>query len=346
MSTMSTRTATRKSLFAIVLSAAMVATIGSAAQAATDPPITVTKRTLIQRVPDTYITHDGVTRRVGSFTGLAIVGVDDAYAVKADHSGTDQLGWATFFHINDFNTPTATTGTHTVRLKGSTEPYPLGHANGLAYYRTPGTDYLDVGSFYVPMLKAPGDHQIAQINNQGEITKLFKARKGSSNKKIASITYRGNGTWIVGTAGESHPDPNDSTLIRRPYYLATIVGDYFELGNKFFVPITTTFNIGQDIAYNPAKDQLLIPVWDGKNTVGTATRLKNRIIVATLGTVTNNKVYTPVRWIDHTVPSSAATLFEFEGIDLDSDGKLFVGSNIVHPDGVTYIDGIHKITKQ
>ncbi|MFD5226639.1 hypothetical protein ACFWHT_13555 [Microbacterium sp. NPDC058342] len=342
----STRAATRTSLLALALAAVMATTAGATAQAGTNPPITVTKRTLIQRVPDMYITHDGVTRRIGSFTGLAIVGADDAYAVKADHSGADQLGWASFVHINDFNTSGATTGTYTVRLKGSSEPYPLGHANGLAYYRTPGTDYLDVGSFYVPMLKAPGEPQIAQINNQGEITKLFKARKGSANKKIASITYRGNGTWIVGTAGESVPDPGDPTQIRRPYYTATIVGDYFELGNKFFVPTTTTFNIGQDIAYNAAKDQLLIPVWDGKNTVGTATRLKNRIIVATLGTITNNKVYTPVRWIDNTVSSSDASLFEFEGIDLDSEGKLFVGSNIVHPDGVTYIDGIHKITKK
>ncbi|UJP08980.1 hypothetical protein L2X99_10885 [Microbacterium sp. KUDC0406] len=336
----------RRAVPALLLSGAMVATLGAGASATTNPPITTLNRTVIADIPDTYITSDGVTRRVGSVNGLYIVGDSDAYVLKSDHSGTDQTGWATFSHINDFNTSSAVKADYMVRLKGGTEPYSLGHANGLAYYRTPGTDYLEVGSFYVPTLEAPGEPQVAQINNQGEITKLFKARKGTSNKKIASIAYRGDGTWIVGTANESIPDPNDSNLIRRPYYIATIAGDYFELGNKFFVPTTKTFNLGQDIAYNPAKDQILIPVWDGKNTVGTATGLKNRIIFATLGTVTNNKVYTPVRWADLTVPASAATLFEFEGIALDSNGKLFVASNIVHPDGVTYIDRIHKLTGQ
>jgi|SRR5690625_211884 len=337
---------TRSTAVLAGLLVAVMAMLGSTAYAAPNPPITTAVRTLIQRVPDTYITHDGVTRRVGGMNGLVIVGDDDAYVLKSDHAGTDQTGWATFSHINDFNTPNAVTGNYTVRMKGSSEPYSLGHANGLEYYRTPGTDFLEVGSFYVPMLKAPGDHQIAQLNNQGEITKLFKARKGASNKKIASLAYKGNGTWIVGTAGETVVDPNDSTILRRPYYTATIVGDYFELGTKFYVPTTTTFNIGQDIYYDKAKDQLLIPVWDGKNTVGTATGLKNRVIVATLGTITNNKVYSPARWIDLTVPASAAALFEFEGIARDSNGKLFVASNIIHPNGVTYIDGIHKITGQ
>ncbi len=331
---------------AAALAAVMVVTLAPVAVAASNPPITTAVRTLIQRVPDGSITHNGVTRLTYAFGGLVIVGDDDAYLFKSDTSGEEATGWTTFFHINDFNTPDAVTVGRTVRMKGSTVPYDMGHPNGLEYYRTPGTDYLEVGSFYIPMIKAVGDHQVAQVNNQGEITKLYKAKQGSTHKKIASIAYKGNGTWIVGTASENTSDPNDPNIIRKPYYTATIVGDHFELGTKFFVPTTRTFNIGQDIYYDKNKDQLLVPVWDGKNTVGTATGRKNRVIVVTLGTITNNKVYSPVRWIDLTVPASAASKFEIEGIARDGDGKLIVGSNIIHPDGVTHIDGIHKLTGQ
>ncbi|MGO1972470.1 MAG: hypothetical protein ACTH2Q_05875 [Propionibacteriaceae bacterium] len=332
----------KRSVPILVLAAALAATLGGAAQATADPPITTAKKTLIQRIPDGTVEHDGVKRRIGGFAGLEVVG-PDAYAIKGDMSGDAQTGWAVLYHVDDFNTPDANTASRTVRMKGSDEPYPMGHTNGLAYHRTPDTDPLEVGSFYVPMLKAVGKDQIAQVNNLGEITKLYKARKGSEHKKIASITYKGGGTWIVGTP-ESVPDPDDPDVILRSYYTATVVGDHFELDTPFFVPTTTTYNTGQDMYYNSAADQLLVPVWDGKTTEGTPTRRNNRIVVATLGSITEGKVYAPARWIDLSVPASQAALFEFEGLSVDTDGKLFVGSNITHPDGKTWIDGIHKIT--
>lgn len=338
-------TLARRSAPALALAAVLVATLGVGAHAAADPPVTTAKKTLIQRVSDGEVSHDGVTRRIGAFAGLEIVGAD-AYAVKADLSGADQTHWALLYHVNNFNTPEADTVNRPIRMRGSTEPYDMGHANGLAYHRTPDTDPLEVGSFYVPMLKALGEDQVAQVNNQGEITNLYTASKGSADKKIASITYKGNSTWIVGTANESKPDPGDPDVILRSYYTATVTGDHFELGKQFFVPTTTTFNTGQDMYYDAAKDQLLVPVWDGKTAEGTPTKRRNRVVVATLGTISEGKVYAPARWIDLTVPASQAALFEFEGISRDSDGRLFTGSNVVHPDGKTWIDGIHKITGQ
>src|SRR5690625_3005265 len=117
---------TRSTAVLAGLLVAVMAMLGSTAYAAPNPPITTAVRTLIQRVPDTYITHDGVTRRVGGMNGLVIVGDDDAYVLKSDHAGTDQTGWATFSHINDFNTPNAVTVNYTVDRKGSSEPYSLG----------------------------------------------------------------------------------------------------------------------------------------------------------------------------------------------------------------------------
>lgn len=333
----------RRAVPSVALAAVLATTLGGVAHAQADPPVTTAKKTLIQRIPDGTVEHDGVERRIGGFAGLELVG-SDAYAIKGDMSGDAQTGWALLYHVDDFNTPEANTASRTVRLKGSDEPYPMGHTNGLAYHRTAGADPLEVGSFYVPMLKAPGEEQVAQVNNQGEITKLFKARRGSEDKKIASITYQGDGTWIVGTSGDSVSDPNDPSIINRAYYTATVNGDHFELDKQFFVPTTTTYNTGQDMYYDAAADQLLVPVWDGKTTEGTPTKRKNRIIVTTLGEITEGKVYTPARWIDLTVPASQAALFEFEGLARDADGKLFVGSNVTHPDGKTWIDGIHKIT--
>jgi hypothetical protein len=330
-------------LRSVAVATLLIMAAAPAAQAAADPPTTDADRELIQRVPDETITYDGLERRIGAFTGLTTVGSNDAYALKADQSGDEKTGWAILFHTENFNSDDASTDFATVRLKGSSAPYSLGHANGLEYYRAPGTDCATSGCFYVPMLKAVGDDQVAVLNENGEVTKLFGARKGDVDKKIASIAYRGDGHWIVGTAGENVPDPDDDTLIRKPYYDATISGDHFALGAKFFVPTTTTFDVGQDIDYDASTDELLVPVWDGQNDVGTATGRKNRIIGVPLGEVTDGTVYTPSRWIDLTVPESAAAKFEIEGIDAKADGDIVVGSNIVHPDGETLIDGIHRI---
>lgn len=328
---------------AFALAFALVVTTPGVAQAA-NPPITTAVRTLIHRVDDVAITDGTQTRSASAMNGMVIVGATDAYLMKSDHSGSAATGWASFIHINDFNTAGPTIGEHTVRMRGSSVPYSLGHANGMAYYNTPGADGLTVGSFYVPMIKALGENQVAQINYQGEVTALFKARSGSQNKQIASIAYRGSGVWIVGTAGENIADPADANNILKPYYLATIVGDTFVLGNKFFVPTTKVFDVGQDIYYDSSADQLLVPVWDGKTTATTPTGRKNRIIVVALGTVTNGAVYTPVRWIDLTVSAADASKFEIEGIARDSAGTLFVNSNIVDTSGETGLDAIHKIT--
>jgi hypothetical protein len=314
--------------------------------AAANPPTTVATRTLIQRVADTTITYGGVTRDIYAVNGLIIVGAD-AYMIKTDTSGDQATGWTSLYHIDNFNTASAVTAAHTITMQGSTAPVDMGHANGIAYYKTPSTDPLEVGSFYIPMLKALGDYQVAQVNNQGEITALFMAHRTANgvtaNKKIASITYYGNSTFIVGTT-ETSADPDDDNIIRKTYYLATISGNYFELGTKFYVPTTKTFNTGQDIYYDAGHDQLLVPVWDGKNELGTATGLRNRIIVVDLGTITNGRVYTPSRWISVNVDATDASKFEIEGISRDANGKLFVASNIIHPDGFTFIDGIHKLT--
>ncbi|WP_313477380.1 hypothetical protein [Microbacterium sp.] len=293
-------------------------------------------------VPDTYISSDGVRRRITAFSGLAIVGVHHAYALKADNAAAVEPGWATFSHVSDLNTPSAVIRNYTVRLKNSAAPYPLGHANGLEYHRTPGVNALEVGSFYIPMMKPTGADQVAQMNGRGEITKLFKARQGRLNKRIASITYRGGGEWIVASAGESILHPDDPNVILRVFYTASIVGDYFELEHKFFVPTTRTFNTAQDIAYDAVNDELLVPVWDGLNSVGTATGRRNRIIVVSLGAVVDNKLYRPVRWINYTPSEDGVKLFEFEGIDLDSEGRLFLGSNVIRTDEAPCTDAIHE----
>ncbi|MEL1263347.1 hypothetical protein [Pseudoxanthomonas putridarboris] len=327
----------------LLIAVGLMAVFGVAIAA--NPPITTANRTLILRVQDGSVSHNGVTRPTFSMGGLVIVGAD-AYVTKNDVPDDNGTGWATFYHIDNFNTPSAVVAPRTIRMKGSTAPVDMGHVNGMAYYRWPGTDPLEVGSFYIPMLKAVGDHQIAQVNNQGEITAFFKARQGAVEKKIASIAHYGGGIFIVGTGGENIADPSDANQILKPYYTAIIDGDWFELGDMFYVPTTKQFNIGQDIHYEPADDELLVPVWDGKNTVGTATGRKNRIIVVKLGNIQDGRVYAPRRWIDLTVPASDASKFEIEGLSRDAGGKLFVASNITNPAGTANIDGIHKLTGQ
>lgn len=310
--------------------------------AAAAPPTKDVAATLVHSVPDERVAHDGKTYSTYSMGGLEIVGTD-AFLTK-NGPGADDESWATFYHINDFGSADATIGSHTVTAQGSDAPADLGHVNGMTYYRKPDVDPIKVGSFYIPMIKSAGSSQVAQVNNQGKITAQFKARQGSTDKKIASIAYRGDDTFIVGTAAENKTDPDDGSVILKPYYTARIKGDYFELGDKFYVPTTETYDVGQDIDYDTKTDELLVPVWDGKNTVGTATGRRNRVIVTELGTIKDGHVYAPTRWIDQEGPKSEVSKFEVEGICRDDSGKLYVGSNILGTDGSTGIDGVHQLT--
>lgn len=308
------------------------------------PPITLAQRTKIVGVPNGSVSSGGVTRSTFNMSGLVIVG-NDAYQTKSDTSDTNGTGWTTFHRIRDFQTANASSTVYAVRMKNGTAPVDMGHANGMAYYRSPGTDPTEVGSFYIAMMKAAGENQIAQVNASGEITAQFKARLGSVEKSIASITtYDATAAiFIVGTAGENMADPVNADIIWKPFYLAVIDGAYFELAHRFHVPTTRTFNIGQDIYYEPDDDELLVPVWDGKNTLGTATGRENRVIVVELGSIQDGTMYNSKRWIDLTVSASDAQKFEFEGISRDAAGKLFISANVVLASG-TASDAIYKIT--
>jgi hypothetical protein len=308
------------------------------------PTITTANRTRIVGVADVNVTSGGVTRPTFNASGLVVLG-DNAYAIKADTHDTLGTGWTTFYRILDYASTSPSTASYTVRMQGSSTPLDVGHANGMTYYRSVGSDPTLVGSFYIAMFKSVGSYQVAQVNATGEVTKLFKARRGTAEKKIASITHYDSGVFIVGTGGENVADPVDPDVIWKPYYLAVMSGDYFELADKFYVPTNRTYNIGQDIHYVPADDELLVPVWDGRNTLGTATGRKNRVIVVELGAIVDETKYTPKRWIDLSVSATAAKKFEFEGITRDANGKLLVTANVVKPDGVA-IDGIYKITGQ
>lgn len=331
---------------------ALALTVAAAPAVAANPPVTDVDRTLVQRVPDYCITGivasltpasrdcgNGV--RAGGMSGLEIVG-SDAYAIKSTADG-----WANFYHIDDFDTAGATMGVRVVRLPGSSTAADLGHPNGLAYYPDPSGDPTAHGSFYIPMLKAKGDKQIAQVNNQGIITAQYGARLAGSSgatgtKSIASISYYRNQTFIVRT-NEKIPNPDDANEILQTYYVATRGASDFLLdpAKRFYVPTTVMYETGQDVVYIPSDDQLLVPVWGG-GADGTAYPRNNRIIVVDVGTITTDRVYEPVRWIRLNVAASDADKFEVEGLDRDSSGRLHVASNIVAPSG-THIDGIHRL---
>lgn len=306
------------------------------------PPITEAQRTKIIGVPDGSITSGGVTRHTYNMGGLVIVGAD-AYQIKADNNETNGTGWTTFYHIVDFQTSGANLISRTVTMRNGTAPVDLGHANDMAYYPTPGADHTEVGSFYIAMSKTVGDYQVAQVNATGEVTALFRARQGSVEKSISSITSYGSGIFIVGTHGENVADEDDEDIIWKPYYRAIIDGGYFELADKFYVPTTRTYNTGQGIYYEPADDELLVPVWDGKNTLGTATGRKSRVVVVELGNIADGTRYHSKRWIDLTVSASDAQKFEFEGISRDPSGKLIISANVVTAAGAA-ADGIYKIS--
>lgn len=303
------------------------------------PPITEAVRTRIIGVPDGSITYAGVTRHTYNMGGLVIVG-DDAYQIKADNNEAIGTGWTTFYHIVDFQTSGANSIAHTITMRNGTAPVDLGHANDMAYYSMPGANHTEVGSFYIAMAKTVGNYQVAQVNSMGEVTALFRARQGSVEKSISSITSYGSGIFIVGTHGENEVDED---TIWKPFYLAIIDGGYFELADKFYLPTTPTYSTGQGIYYHPADDELLMAVWDGKNTLGTATGRKSRVVVVELGNIADGTHYNSKRWIDLTVSESDAQKFEFEGIYRDSNGKLIVSTNVITAAG-TPLDGIYKLS--
>lgn len=321
------------------LAAAIVTVMAIDAAVAAATPETIGVRTLITRVSNQTVTYNGTSHVTSAMGGLEIVGAagaEDAYVVKSDQAGENPSGWATLYHINNFGT-TNTVTAHVITMRGSNKPANLGHANGLAYYRTPGADYLEVGSFYIATLGQGVSYQVAQVNSQGEITKTFGASTvGGVAKNIASITYYGGGVFIVGTNDPKIDDPSDSSRVLKTYYTATISGNQFKLNTRFYVPTARNFATGQDIYYDSAKDELNVPVWDGP--------LNNRIIVVELDSITANRKYEPKRWIRVNVSTSDAAKFELEGIDRNAAGNLFVSSNIVNPAGEIQIDGVHKIT--
>ena len=215
----------------------------------------------------------------------------------------------------------------------------------MAYFRTPGADPTKIGSFYIALMR--NDllaNQIVQVNATGEITKAYKARKGTSHKSIASITHCEYGNFIVGTKGENI---TEGDIIWKPFYTATKNDEssYFELDKKFYIPTTKTFNIGQDIHYN--NGDLLVPVWDGKSIGEPATKRKNRIIEVEIGdinNIVNETYYNTKRWINLTVPASDADVFEFEGIYKNSTGDIIISANVTLNPATTTSDGIYKIT--
>lgn len=310
------------------------------------PPITQAQRTKIVEIPNGSVSSGGVTRPTFNVGGLVIVG-NDAFQIKSDTNDTIGTGWTTFHRIQNFQSANSVSHVYIVRMKNGTAPVSMGHGNGMAYYRSPGTDATVVGSFYIAMMNPAGQNQVAQVNATGEVTAQFKARLGSVEKSIASITTydADSAVFVVGTAGENVADPVNTDIIWKPYYVAVIVGNYFELADKFYVPTTRTYNIGQDIYYEPNDDELLVVVWDGKNKLGTATGRKNRVIVVELGSIFDETKYSPKRWINLTVSEGDAQKFEYEGIARDSLGRLIISVNVVLPAG-TAVDAIYKITAQ
>ncbi len=333
-------------------------TIGLGADhASAAPAVTVAQRHKITSVPDVVVTrttsNNQTERHVSSNLGTLVVVGDDAYVTKTDTRDPDPSGWTTFYKIKDFQSASRRTYTYTVKWAHGEKPIDLGHVNGMAYYRSPGTDPYEVGSFYVAMLRRsdPCRNQVVQVNAKGGITRAFKAKLGSQCKPIASITHTGSGNFIVGTPEKINDD--DTSTSWRAYYTARINTsgntDYFELDKKFFIPTTYDFYVGQDIHYDDG--DLMIPVWGGKvydpdakkTVLVEERRMINRIIEVELGNIVDGTYYQPKRWINLDVSPADASTFEFEGIHNNSNGNIIVGSNIVLSTGKAK-DGIHKIT--
>ena len=148
--------------------------------------------------------NDAVSGYAPGVTGaLCIVGAD-AWIIR--NNGTDNR--TIFYHVKNYATPDVTQGARMVTLNGNATN--AGHANGLAYYKTPNADTTVTGSFYIATMKDIGaGSQVLQINNQGQITKQYKA-----SKVISSIAHYSGNQFIVGIK-----DTEKSGY--RTYYLAT-----------------------------------------------------------------------------------------------------------------------------
>ena len=280
---------------------------------------------------DARIEHDGEAYTASNLGTLVVVG-SDAYATKTNTSGGP--GWTAFYKIADFLGPAPVVTRYTVRMQDEEAPADMGHGNGLAHAN---------GAFYLAMIHELGDNQVAQLDEGGRVVRLFKAKQGEAFKKAASITPYRDGKFIIGTAGENiEKGTRNGLVVLKPYYVASLEGDTFRLGEKFYVPTTGDYNVGQATHYSPGTDEFLVPVWDGKGVTGAATGRGNRIIVVRLGEVKDGVTYEPVRWIDYKAREAEAKLFEFEGIAEPMEGEIYVSVNEVDPEGKA-IDGIYRI---
>lgn len=293
-----------------------------------------TRGSRILGLDDAKIEHDGETHTASNLGTLVVVGTD-AYATKTNTSRGP--GWTAFYKIADFLGPNPVVTTHTVRVQGEGAPADMGHGNGLAYAN---------GAFYLAMIHKPGEYQIAQLDGNGQVAHLFKVQQGKIGKQAASITPYRDGKFIIGTAGENvKKGTKENLVVLKPYYIATIEGDAFQLGEKFYVPTTGTYNVGQATHYSPEADEFLVPVWDGKSVAGAATGRGNRIIVVKLGMVKDGATYEPVRWLGYKPAGSEVKKFEFEGIAQAADGEIYVSANVTDIEGKAN-DGIYKIVRR
>lgn len=292
-----------------------------------------TRGSRILGLDDAKIEHDGETHTASNLGTLVVVGTD-AYATKTDTSKGP--GWTAFYRIANFLGPNPVVTMHTVREQGEEAPADMGHGNGLAYAN---------GAFYLAMIHRPGEYQVARLDGNGRVVHRFKVQHGKDGKQAASITPYRDGKFIIGTAGENVEKSAEGNLVvLKPYYIASIEGDTFRLGKKFYVPTTGTYNVGQATHYSPEADEFLVPVWDGKSVVGAATGRGNRIIVVKLGEVKDDATYEPVRWLDCKPAESEAKKFEVEGIARVADGEIYVSANVTDTEGKA-ADGIYRIAR-
>lgn len=290
--------------------------------------------TRIVGLPDLTIEHQGEAHTASNLGTLVVVG-KDAYATKTNTGNGP--GWTAFYKVTDFMGPDPVVTTSTIRMQGETMPADMGHGNGLAYAG---------GAFYLAMIHKPGEYQIAQLDGNGQVVHLFKVQQGKNGKQAASITPYRDGKFIIGTAGENvEMGANENLVVLKPYYIASIEGDAFQLGEKFYVPTTGAYNVGQATHYSPEADEFLVPVWDGKGVAGCATGRGNRIIVIKLGMVEDDATYEPVRWLSYKPAESEVKKFEFEGIAQAADGEIYVSANVTDIEGKAS-DGIYKVARR
>lgn len=283
---------------------------------------------------DVSIEYKGESHTASNLGTLVVVG-KDAYATKTNTSNGP--GWTAFYKITDFLGPDPVVSASTVRMQGEEVPADMGHGNGLAYVN---------GAFYLAMIHKPGDHQIAQLDETGRVVRQLKVRQGQTDKQAASITPYRDGKFIIGTAGENvEKGVNESLVVLKPYYLASIEGDAFQLGRKFYVPTNGAYNVGQATYYASEADEFFVPVWDGKGVSGEASGRGNRIIVVTLGSVKDGAIYGPSRWLDYKAAEIEADKFEIEGIAQTGNGEVYVSANVTDTEGRA-VDGIYKIARK